>query len=252
MSAYAFYFITSYQPVTNILYPWSFFMPSEHVIFTPFVMIFFTFSSSQGNLNPTFHTKDTHIFPLCSRCSSIPYLVWSWRILKISSHLNSTREYEVDNITLNSSKLFIPANTLQPDTLYNIQLNVTNRPRNTSEHSSYELRTNDIPRAGYCEVRSADSTTLLTSFRANCYAWYDKDQPLSYEYLYSIDGTIYNVFFRGETPTSGPTFFEAGLMERDFLVIIKVVIKDSLGEATVLFLTVEVSFKQSILDAYKT
>ena len=188
-----------------------------------------------------FHSEDFEILPLCPQCSSIPDLHWSWRVLKICSQLNSTTQCEVDNLVLNSSQLSIPANTLQPDTLYKIQLNATSYARNLSGYCSYEFQTNDVPRAGYCDVKSHKSATLLNAFETTCYAWYDRDQPLNYEYWYSTDGAIYTLFYRGELPTTGLTFFKAGSPERGFVINVKIIINDRLGESTIQFLNIKVS-----------
>ena len=211
---------------------------------TPFRdSIFLHLSSYQGNKQSVVlsSSKDTKIIPLCPRCSSIPQLHWSWRILKISHQLNSTTECDFDKLILNSSQLLIPASTLQPGTLYKIQLNATSYTQNINGFWSYQFQTNDNPRSGYCEVQSHDSATLLNAFETSCYAWYDRDRPLNYEYWYSTDGDRYALFYRGKLSTSGLTFFKAGLPEQGFIINVKIVIEDSLGESTVQFLTVKVS-----------
>ncbi len=213
---------------------------STATFFNDCISFFKTFSSSQDKYS-VLRTQDTKIIPTCSRCSSVPNLDWSWRVLKISSQFNSTTECEVDNLILNSSQLFIPASALESDTLYKIQLNTTSLTRSISEYSSFEFRTNDLPRGGYCNTKPYESQTLLNAFQTSCYAWYDRDQPLSYEYWYSTDGAKYGLFFSGEGPASGVTFLKPGLPERGFVISVKVIIKDSLGESTVLFLTVKVS-----------
>ena len=178
---------------------------------------------------------------MCPRCSSVPDLAWSWRVLKILSHLNSTTRSEVENLILNASELFLPANTLQSNTLYKIQLNATSYASNVRGYLSYELRTNDVPRRGFCDIKSYESTTLLNAFQTSCHAWYDRDQPLEYEFWYSIDGLKYSLFYRGENPASGKTFFRTGLPERDYMISVKVIIGDAWGESTVRFLTIKVS-----------
>ena len=205
------------------------------------VTLLYTFSSSQANENSIFHTKDTEIIPRCLQCQSIPDLVWSWRVLEISSHVNFTSESEVENLILNASELFLPANILQPNSLYKILLNATSYAGNVSGYLSYELRTNDIPRNGYCDIKSFESKTLLNAFQTSCHAWFDRDTPLTYEYLYSIDELEYSLFYRGQRPDSRRTFFKTGLPERDYRISVKVIIWDGLGESTVQVLTVKVS-----------
>lgn len=206
------------------------------------VTLLYTFSSSQENENSIFHTKATKIIPLCPQCQSIPDLVWSWRVLEISSYVNFTTESEVENITLNASELFLPANILQPNSVYRILLNATSYAGNVSGYLSYELRTNDIPRSGYCDIKPFESKTLLNAFQTNCHAWFDRDTPLSYEYLYSIDELEYSLFYRGQHPDSRRTFFKTGLPERDYRISVKVIIWDGVGESAVQVLTVKVSW----------
>ena len=154
--------------------------------------------------------------------------------------LNSTAKYALHNLIVNSSVLFLPANILQHDTSYKVQLNVTNLTRNITGYSSYEFKTNDVPMDGFCDVQPYESAGILNAFQTSCYAWYDRDQPLTYEYWYAVDGVNYTAFYRGKKPVSGQTFFEEGTPERNFEISVKVIIKDALEEQTMVHLTVKV------------
>ncbi|XP_028413115.1 uncharacterized protein LOC114535974 [Dendronephthya gigantea] len=195
--------------------------------------------SSQANKHFVLSTKEVKIISLCSRCPAIPDLTWTWRVLKISSKPNSTKEDEVNGLNVKSRNLYIPPNALQPDSLYKIQVNTTSLALNISGYVVYDLRTNDVPKYGFCNIETHESFTPLKAFQTVCRSWYDKDQPLSYEFWYSNDGVNYSLFYNGLTPDSGKTFLKPGKAERGYVVSVKVVIKDYLGESTVQILPVE-------------
>ena len=144
-------------------------------------------------------------------------------------------------LIVDTNTLTILPYTLDANTLYRVELNVTSPP-DSKGYAAYDLMTNDLPSDGSCNVSLFQGMLLKTTFVFVCGAWYDKHPPLTFQYWYSVEGKHFNLFYYGENSQSSPMYFEAGLEERNRTVTIKAIITDGLGASVVRFLSIKVGF----------
>ncbi|XP_072020448.1 polycystin-1-like [Amphiura filiformis] len=143
--------------------------------------------------------------------------------------------------------------------------------------SQEEYVIGDIPTMGNCTVEPMDGVALQTQFVIQCQDFYSEEKPLHYEYMYSTgqlsvasvssqasfqqDTGAYTLLFHSPEGSSPPITLPMGLKDRNYMLDVRINVKDGIG-ATVQFNThvqvfppdsstiaVEIAFLKAVNDS---
>ncbi|XP_048575605.1 uncharacterized protein LOC5520271 isoform X3 [Nematostella vectensis] len=140
--------------------------------------------------------------------------------------------------SLSSPDIYVKKNVLSSGTKYRLTVTIS-APGLVPGVSSYDLETNSPPTGGTCEVTPTQGFVLETVFTLKCQGWTDLDNPLVYQFFYVTEPGLTSVITYGRT-NEIRTKLPVGVANRNFVIVIRFLILDSLSAATEVQKTVKV------------
>ncbi|XP_043564796.1 polycystic kidney disease and receptor for egg jelly-related protein-like [Chiloscyllium plagiosum] len=189
----------------------------------------------------------------CSNCPRSIKLKYRWSLLSASAVSEILVNWAIDSATGNT----LPYVSLNPMSLehladgwYNLELKVTTSIGSYSI-SRHRFYVNSIPRGGHCIINPKQGWALYTQFTLTCLKFEDSDLPLSYTVFAktyhqtgSIDSLNNNVLgtivYFGFSPKNHPFQLPVGSSSGDHQLVIVVLVTDSRGAYTKVYLRVKV------------
>ncbi|XP_022810198.1 uncharacterized protein LOC111347198 [Stylophora pistillata] len=163
---------------------------------------------------------------LNSLCIGSEYI---WQLMKVDA---DSKQLELIPIlpnmrstAINATNMIIKKNSLQPSSKYALKLTVI-PSLGMVGFAVLEFETAGQPHGGYCKPSVTIGFSLETTFSFECFEWKDKSTPLTYEFRLGDEPISY-----GTSSRSVSTVLYSGLPENNYLLSIKVIIKNSVGVA---------------------
>lgn len=163
---------------------------------------------------------------LNSLCIGSEYI---WQLMKVDADSKQLELIPIlPNMTstaINATNMIIKKNSLQPSSKYALKLTVI-PSLGMVGLAVLEFETAGQPHGGYCKPSVTIGFSLETTFSFECFEWKDKSTPLTYEFRLGDEPISY-----GTSSRSVSTVLYSGLPENNYLLSIKVIIKNSVGVA---------------------
>ena len=176
---------------------------------------------------------------MTSECANSPCngSVYEWRLKRLSDNSDKWEDIPIlPNMTstsVNSTNMIIKKNSLQAQSKYSLKLYVISS-QGAEGFAVLDFETAGAPHSGYCTPSAYEGVSLETEFIFKCFDWQDLT-ALTYEFQLGDEPICY-----GSSPQSVSTGLPAGSPERDYQLQINIVIKNAVGVAVMINLTVKV------------
>lgn len=155
--------------------------------------------------------------------------IYKWSLAKLNNVSHTWTQIPIlPKMTLtsvNTTNMILKPNALTSSSKFKLMLVVTSQS-GSEGFGVVEFETAGSPTGGYCMPSTSEGVALETEFTFECFGWQGEGEPLTYEFRHGDDPISY-----GSSPTSVSTVLPAGRPENDHQLLVRIIIKNSVGVA---------------------